>query len=188
MSFDTTRRSDPFIPLLAEEGDKLNIGGEGQRGGLLLAEAEDENGLQNVANCGGHSSEPSSDSRCLDMLKRIRQSDLFNKEDIREYDLLYISCQQTSKERFEYLVDWDPEALKEYQHKGEQFLHANTGEYLAMSLKAGLRYYPEELGFLFKKNNDDKAGYEWHSNKLTKTWRGESSLRNVLKRLTMKRW
>ena len=29
-------QSRPFVPLLAEEGAKLNVGGEGNRGGLLV--------------------------------------------------------------------------------------------------------------------------------------------------------
>ena len=65
------RNSISFIPLFAEEGMKLNVGGEGQRGGLL---AEDNNGynlLQDLATDESWDHE----SMSLDVLKRLRQSD-----------------------------------------------------------------------------------------------------------------
>jgi len=60
---------------------------------------------------------------------------------------------------FEYLADWDPEVLKEYRYYtyGNPLLHANSYgiHSFPMALKkAGLKHYPEELGFLFQKNDD----------------------------------
>jgi len=83
------------------------------------------------------------------------------ENDIREYDILYPSA----KERwFEYLADWDPGALKEYRYDGNLFLHANIIyhelEGFAMALKAGMKYYPEELGFLFQKDRDGYTAYK----------------------------
>ena len=156
------RSSIPFIPLLAEERDKYDIGGEGQRGGLL---AEDPRGgrtvLKNLAiiNC--------CDSVCLDVLKRLRQSNLLKKEDIRQYDLLWSSCIPEGTERFEYLVDWDPKALKECQYQGNPLLHrvivawgSNIDSSFTLMLKAGLKHYPEELGFLFQKNGIGETAFQ----------------------------
>ena len=93
--FHEERNTFSFIPLLAEEGDKLNVGGEGQRGGLLAEYAEgltalqiDFNDVGNVLQIlAGHCSYY--DSFCLDLLKRLRQSQLLKKENVRQYDLLF---------------------------------------------------------------------------------------------------
>ena len=76
--------------------------------------------------------------------------------DITQYNLLlwyvrYSSCRPGAKETFEYLVDWDPTALKEYQYEGEPFLHYFIRgswpiDSFAMVFKAGMKHYPEELG------------------------------------------
>ena len=154
----------PFVPLFAEEGAKLNVGGEGQRGGLLLEEYRcGHNVLKEITVMGSNHTH---DSMCLDALKRLRESDLLKKEDIREYDLLNVTCKPLSKERFEYLVDWDPEGLKEYLYdNGNPFLHAKTMRMnsFTMALKAGLKHYPEDLGFLFRKNERGKTACEMAS-------------------------
>jgi len=101
------RKSISFVPLLAEEGLKLNIGGEGQRGGLLVEDDARNNVLQQVANAFYFEDSilhDAFDSRCLDALKRLRESDLLKKEDIRQYDLLVHSCTKKAKQRFDYLV------------------------------------------------------------------------------------
>jgi len=149
------RNSMAFIALLAEEGEKFGVGGEGQRGGLLLKDYPNGgNVLQNLAKAFSIDNATS-----LDALKRLRQNDLLTKEDIRQYNLLWWSCKPKAKETFEYLVDWDPEALKEYKFEGNRFLHAFIGglwpiDSFAMVFKFGMKYYPEELGFLFRKNSD----------------------------------
>ena len=97
----------------------------------------------------------------VDVMKRLRQSDLFKKEGIRQYGLLRQSCSTLAEERFDYLIDWDPEALKEYDFEGNSILHAAADECdIAMALKAGLKYYPEELGFLLRKNSAGDTAYE----------------------------
>ena len=113
--------------------------------------------LQNLA------SAASFDLMYLEVLKRLRQSTLPKKEDIRQYDLLSWSCRPASKEKFEYLVDWDPKVLKEYDYRGHSLLHSNTrrSDTFGMALKAGLKYYPQELGFLFRKNSNGKTAYEF---------------------------
>jgi len=157
-ALEMTRNSIPFLPMLAEKGEKLNVGGEGERGGLLLEDSKGYNMLQNLAK-----ETSADDAVCLDVFKRLRQSDLLKKQDIRQYELFWYSCQSHAKERFEYFVDWDPKALKEYRHEGEPLLHACTRiskliECFPLMLKAGMKYYPEELGFLFRKDdNGDTA-------------------------------
>ena len=151
------RNAMQFIPLLAEEGETMNVGGEGQRGGLLALDTDYLNVLQNLAQVSDV------DSTCVDVFEQLRESDLFKKEDIRQYHLLCWSCNPESKEMFEYLLDWDPEALKEYRYlDGNPLLHADSYDIhsFAMALKAGMQYYPEELGFLFRKNDAGETACE----------------------------
>jgi len=155
------RNAMPFIPLFAEEGEKLESAGRGQRGGLLNVDSSGENMLQNMAQALGRGGASFDSSIIVDVFKRLEQSDLFTKEDIKQYDLLYRSCHPKSKAIFEYLVNWDPTALKEHEFESNQFLLASTAnvgtswwsnDSFAMALKAGMKHYPEELGFLFKKD------------------------------------
>jgi len=96
--------SIPFIPLLAEEGVKLKVGGVGKREGLVVANPwSDPNGLQSLACYGSSETE---DSISLGALKRLRKSNLLKKY-IREFDLLIWSWHPTSQKRFDYLfIRW----------------------------------------------------------------------------------
>jgi len=102
----------------------------------------------------------------IDALKRLRQAHLLRKEDIRVYHLvMWWSCKPKSKMRFEYLIDWDPEALKEPQYDDNKLFHCiiimcKSIDSFTLMLKAGLKHYPEELGFLFHKNNVGKTAFE----------------------------
>jgi len=162
-------KSLPFVPLLVEEGVKLKVCGEGKRGGLLVvdpspANTNRNNVLQLLVNLQDTIGETSSDSVNLDVLKRLRESNLLCKEDIRQYHLLRFSCCPTSNARFEYLVDWDPEALKDHNNRGYPLLHTAAGytviDHFVMALKAGMKHFPEELGCLFHKHSDGESACE----------------------------
>jgi len=104
-------------------------------------------------------------------LKRLRQSQLLKKENVRQYDLSHQSCDPATRKRFKYLVDWDPEALK-YQG-GELFLSAIRWgggiDSFTLLLKAELKYYPEEVGFLFQKHYSEEVGFLFQKNDRGKT-------------------
>jgi len=158
-------KSTPCVPLLVEEGVKLKVGGEGKRGRLLVGDPSSSpsnmNVLQLLVNI--RDDDPSYDSKNLDVLKRLRDSNLLCEEDIQQYDLLGWACYPTSNARFEYLVDWDPEALKDCKNTGYPFIltAAYLGiEHFVMVLKAGMQHFPEELGFLFHENGDGKTACE----------------------------
>jgi len=125
------KKSTPFVPLFAEEGVKLKVGGEGKRGGLLVVDPSPANAHR------------------LNVLQLLA--------------LLNWSCHPVSNTRFEYLVDWDPEALKDCQNSGYYHIYCAAGgsiEQFVMALKAGMKHFPEELGFLFHKNRSGKTAYE----------------------------
>ena len=130
----------------------MKVGGEGKRGGLLVGDPSSSpsnmNVLQLLVNI--KDDDPSYDSKNLDVLKRLRESNLLCEEDIQQYDLLGWACHPTSNARFEYL---DPEALKDCKHTGYPLILTAAGggiEHFVMTLKAGMKHFSEELGFLLE--------------------------------------
>jgi len=116
---------------------------------------------------------------CLIVMKRLRQSNLFTKEDIKHFSLSSLRPTPRHKARFEYLVDWDPSSLKFLSDKGQLCLHVavrlkSVAESFAMVLQAGLKHYPEELGLLFEKNRKGKTACELAFEKYGKDEIGQS--------------
>ena len=110
-----------FIPVFAEEGMKLNVGGDGMRGGLLREDCEDYSGGSalkeiscNNTYISGAESEyyDTRDSRTLNVIKRLRKIGLIEKEDIRKYNLLCESCNEWSSKRFNYFADWNDHVVE----------------------------------------------------------------------------
>lgn len=141
-------KSVPFVPLLAEEGLKHNVGGgEEMRGGILCKDDDEDNVLRCLALFADHGN----DMVYLNVLKRLRKMGFFKREDITEYNLLW--CFEPGKQKaFKYLVEWDPTALKKTINTGESLLHcrAECGfeDAFEMALNSSLKHYPRELGFL----------------------------------------
>ena len=96
-----------YIPLLAKKGVKHNVGGEGKRGGLLVADptySNNRNILKGVDYCCYY--EDRCDKAYVDMMKELRDAFLFTKDDIKTYGLLYETCVYKGfKQRFEFLSD-----------------------------------------------------------------------------------
>lgn len=164
----------PFLPVLADEGAKLNVGGDGMRGGVLIKSCRDEESdcvleeLISVRQCEDECSDAEKrkhiESLCLDAIKNLRELGLFEKDDIRRYNLLSKSCHPSSIDRFNYLVDWNPGALKEkYSFDGKWspsllssvIVERESIENFEIALKAGLHHFPHALGFLFLKTRGE---------------------------------
>ena len=79
------------------------------------------------------------DTKRLNVLKELRRSGLILKKDIREYHLLEYSRFELTKERFEYLVNWDPDALIKTRVRNKPLIHyfVDEEESLQLLLKAG---------------------------------------------------
>ena len=151
-----------FIPLLAEEGFKLNVGGDGMRGGLLCDDDHIYNVLQSLARArlevpctdDGHDF----DSDCLNVMKMLCEIDLLKKEDIKEHDLLSHSLRSFSDQRFEYLVDWDPEAFKEICICELPWFF-DINRHFEVAFNAGIEYFPQHIGNLavrYVRGKEDK--------------------------------
>ena len=82
-----------YVPLLAKEGVKHNVGGDDARGGLL----GDHKVLKTLAFGVVRIDD---DPLYLDVIKKLKESKLFLREDIRDYDLLYWACRPDSPMRF----------------------------------------------------------------------------------------
>jgi hypothetical protein len=201
-----------FIPVRAEEGAKHNVGGDGMRGGLLCKdiagtprrdedEYEDEfdtfcrlNVLEHLVrplNSYESNKDEDYDSLCLGVIKKLQDMDLFKKVDIKKYQLLPATFERSESFRkmtFEYLVDLDPDILKdqsswydghrtllhraacrtttfhsEYHHyefdrlnEGGEARYENPMVFKVV-LKAGLKHYPHESGFLFHKDYEEDS-------------------------------
>jgi hypothetical protein len=152
-----------FLPVLAEEGIKHNVGGDGMRGGLLCKDYAGDCVLWRL------SCWDLKDSRCLDVIKRLREMGLFSKGDIKEYNLLCDSCSFAGcPKRFNYFADWDPSLLKESVALGQEtsLLHMDPnfagGDkfQFQLALGASLRRYPHELSLLLLKNPNGDTPFQ----------------------------
>ena len=74
--------------------------------------------------------------------------DLLKKEDIKAYGLLDYLMYSWAEQRFEYVVDWDSEALKECC-VCELPWHVDSDEHFEVAFNAGIKYFPQhrQLGF-----------------------------------------
>jgi hypothetical protein len=169
----------PYIPLLAIEGVRHNVGGAGKRGGLLVVDPTDSNthNIQNVLQMLGNfrilSNPEPYDTACLNALKRLKESNLFLKQDIQDYHLLSLSCRTECQLRFVFLADMDPEGLKHhrFQEEGKPPIHViinannSTSESFQLFLITALKHHPEDIGLLFQTNEQGKTAFECALNK-----------------------
>jgi hypothetical protein len=147
-----------YVPLLAKEGVKHNVGGDDARGGLLL-------GGHNVLRLLTFMDRGiMGDPLYLDVMKKLRESKLLLREDIRDHDLLVGACNPETPVRFEYLIGWCPEGLMTHKYAGVPLIHAriqySSIECFSMVLKTALNYHPNDLGLLFLKDSEGQTACE----------------------------
>ena len=175
-----------LIPILADEGMKLNVFGDGMRGGLLCKDSSGRTQLWRICKDGGRGGHETSDLRLLDVIKRLREMGLVEKEDIKKYGLLHcyenMSEYQNTSKRFNYFVDWDPSALKQAREfEGSRndttywLLQICPMDWVSkpsfqLALNATLRHYPYELVqvLLLNKNDKDTGTFQAAKNKFGK--------------------
>ena len=162
--------SVPFIPVAVEEANHINYNDPALRGSLLWeADGTRESVIYEL--CIGE--EP---VHC-DVIRRLREMRILRKADIQEQDLLFI-C---NPELLEFFADWDPEALQVVSNRhdstGTITVHHFTIEwhegcyedpetrkssltlFFKPLIKAGFRYYPDQLGLLMLTN--DRSDTVW---------------------------
>jgi hypothetical protein len=91
------------------------------------------------------------------------------KEDIKEYNLLWDSCKESSSKRFNYFADWDPSVLKLRWHDisllhSRAFVSPQSASWgistFQLALSATLRHYPHELGLLLLKSAEGRTPFQ----------------------------
>ena len=180
-----------YIPLLAEQGIKYNVGGDDKRGGLLLEDPTDVdnmNVLQLLVNLRKDSNPIPTDTEYLKAMKDLRDMNHLVKNDIKDHHLLHHACGSKKKLRFEYLADWSQGGLKTYTHKGlpifhsiikyfritvgafPTFLKASLKRHQHSSitdgafptfLKTSLKLHTQDAGLLFQKDQHGKIACEY---------------------------
>ena len=155
-----------YLPILAKEGIKHNVGGIDKRGGLLVADPRDDhkrNTLQLLVHVADASNVIPCDTAYLNVMKELRNAGLLVKTDVKK--LLYPACHPATKMRFEYLAEWDPDSLIAMTPQGLPHIHSiiNIDQCLqsfTMYLRTSLKYYPQHIGCLFQKDNNGKTAIE----------------------------
>ena len=153
-----------YVPLLAKEGVKHKVRGNDGRGGLLSLLADNNDGIDGIntlmmlgAYANGSDNlegDQYDDKPYVDVMKELREANLFTKDDIRTRHLLYLTCcPEGRKQRFEYVYDWCPEGLKGGKFGNLAFIHAIIINKLIKSfarfLKASIKHHEKESGLLF---------------------------------------
>jgi hypothetical protein len=144
-----------YVPLLAKEGVKHNVGGNNGRGGLVgKYNARSKNVLQELVCVVGD------DAIKLNVMKKVRESNLLRKKDIKEHGLLLLACHEETPMRFNYLADWCPEGLQTHKcSSGLPLSHAVINksddpiDCFSVFFEASLKHFPNDLGLLFQKHN-----------------------------------
>jgi hypothetical protein len=157
-----------YLPILAKEGIKHNVGGIDKRGGLLVTDPsvdDNWNTLELLVNITDDDTSNAIifDTAYLNAMKELRKVGLLVKTDAKY--LLYRACHPTTKIRFKYLAEWDLDSLMTGTLKGLPYIHCiiNKDQCLAsftMYLRTSLKYYPQHIGCLFQKDNNGKTAIE----------------------------
>ncbi|GFH61919.1 hypothetical protein CTEN210_18395 [Chaetoceros tenuissimus] len=153
-----------YVPVLAKEGVKHDVGGEDVRGGLLMVDPREIYGW-NTLQWFVRAGDGKDDTKRAKVLKELRNSGLLVKKDIVEQQLLAYCCWKRSEMRFEYLVDWDPDALIETRVRNTPLIHCMSSasaseESLLLTLKAGFQYHPQIGGLLFVKDDEGTTAFD----------------------------
>ncbi|GFH57752.1 hypothetical protein CTEN210_14228 [Chaetoceros tenuissimus] len=172
---DAVWKSDSlkFIPPLAIEGVKHNIGGKGKRGGLLTidpAAVDKKNTLQLLVNLVNEFGIENHDSNGAKVLKDLKDAGLLVKQDLLDYNLLYWACVPGCKKRFELLLSIDNTQLVTHHQNGKIMAHAvimndndeeKGGEMFKTYLSATFRYHSEHYGgMLFVKDDEELTAFD----------------------------
>ncbi|GFH49895.1 hypothetical protein CTEN210_06371 [Chaetoceros tenuissimus] len=149
-----------YIPVLAQEGIKHKVGGEDARGGLLTIDSGRRNTLQILGYYGNDH------AMKVNVFQELRELGLLQKNDIQEYKLLEWTCVSRSRDRFEYLVSWDPDALIETRVYNQPLIHYMVDEdeqhsSMHLLLKAGFEYHPKIGGILFVEDDEGMTGLDY---------------------------
>ncbi|GFH57239.1 hypothetical protein CTEN210_13715 [Chaetoceros tenuissimus] len=152
-----------YVPVLAKEGMKHKVGDGDERTGLLiedgrgglLIEDPSDGCHRNTLRCLIENSDIDDES-AIRVFKELQKSGVLVKTDIKH--LLWFSCYEENKMRFEFLVSCDPEALI------QPFIHyigpQPKDQDITVLLKAGFKHHPNIGGLLFVKDYKGTTAFD----------------------------
>ena len=159
-----------YVPLLAEQGIKYNVGGDDKRGGLLLEDPTSDdnmNVLQLLVYLKDARNPITTDTAHLNTMKDLRDMNFLVKNDIKDHDLIVWACGSKKKLRFQYLADWSQDGLKTHTYKCFPIFHwiikhrSITDGYFPTFLKTSLERHPRNAGLIFQKDQHGKTACEY---------------------------
>uniref|UniRef100_A0A7S4AA89 Uncharacterized protein n=1 Tax=Pseudo-nitzschia australis TaxID=44445 RepID=A0A7S4AA89_9STRA len=163
-----------FVPLFAKLGVELGQFREEERGGLNV---RNDNMLKIIS--GNHFEAFGSkehyrlvDETCVAIMKRLRELELFKKEDIIAYNLIGSLLQGPvfPEQRFRFLVEWNPNCLAAFIDIRLFMRTLLPIKYAAISddmgvvgfqkvFEIGMEHFPKKFGFLFHKGLNEKSPF-----------------------------
>ena len=162
----------PFVSLLARLGITFGQFEVEERGGLLIEDGFGHNVLQRLVMSskgmdGDRSHHDLADRRCVVVLKELKDTGSFTREDVRNFALLSVLCSQSvfAIRRFKFLIELNPDELGRADRNGCLPLHYTAVHSSILGfrlvLDAGLRCFPERKGInlLFRKNRNDATPF-----------------------------
>jgi len=180
-----------FVPLFAKLAIELNQFTEEERGGLICGEL---NVLRNLAENFRHENDKDYhqlvDETFLVVIKRLRESGLFKKDDMKKCDMIRNLCGRRDsfpEHRFRYLVDWDPSCLMMPSSSGwlpiqYVVLRCNFIQGFKTVLEVGVQHFPQEMAglFLFRLHwdGDRRTAYQIACKKF-----GNEEVKEILKNI-----
>lgn len=152
------RRAEKYIPLLAREGVKHDVGDEEGRGGLLTLEPSSRSQTLQLIVRGYKAAETKEDDEnIVKVLKVLHNDGLLKKEDLADWGLIRFCTWKWSQKRFKYLLLLDPEIMGSYEAFEDTLMHCVLSPYVNIDhVKAlwttTLELFPEQVGHLFQKD------------------------------------
>ena len=176
----TDLRNVTFIPLVArlrmELCEDLK---EIERGGLMVVENEEEDcSVFELLTAHPHSDDTGEyqllDALYVAVMRRLKEMDLFRKEDIQHFDLLHRVCTYGTpffpERRFRFLSDWDPDELARCDHWGRTPLHNAVSSPchdlrgFQLVFEKGVQYFQNKKGIHLLFHNDyykNETPFDW---------------------------
>lgn len=159
-----------YIPILAGKAVGNHTFNEDSRGGLLLShkvlthpesQEESKNPLQVLCDEGDN------DEERVKLLKELKKKHLLLKEDVKMHHLVFYSSHPGAKKRFHHLLSICPLLTAPYnatfKFGTSPYLIAasRTKEELKMVLAAGFKYYKDDYGFLFERDENGMIIFDY---------------------------
>ena len=175
----TNTKAVSFVHLFVELAIEFNSFQYDERGGLLVEDDGGDNLIQELLSCYNSSYDEKHqqlvDATFLAVVVRLRGSGYLMQEDIQQYHLVHLLCQQHyfSEQRFRFLIEWDPSSMLQTRDEYNELpLHWATNNIpkFRMVLDAYFWYYPRWKGLhaLFSLDNYGDTPFQKACNTLTR--------------------